>query len=131
MIKLISRVGLSIIAGASGQLLMKVAMTQFPPLSEWLPTLSTLTATQYIEPIAFLTGGISCYIIAMLLWLRVLRDLPLHYAYPLLSLGYVLVYFGAHFLPSLNEPLTHQKTIGVSLIMLGVIVMTNKPKDLS
>jgi undecaprenyl phosphate-alpha-L-ara4N flippase subunit ArnF len=77
----------------------------------------------------WVVSGVVCYIVAMLVWLQVLRLLPLSVAYPLLSLGYIVVYLAAYFLPEISEAFTYQKSVGIGLIMLGVILVTSKPKD--
>ena len=117
MFRLVTFITISIIAGAVGQLLMKLGMKKLSPM---MPT--------DVIPLAWIVAGIICYLLAMLLWLQVLRKLPLNVAYPLLSLGYIVVYLGAYLLPELSETLTTQKTLGVILIIVGVLVITGKPK---
>ena len=62
----------------------------------------------------------SAYALSMACWFFALRRLPLSYAYPLLSLSYVLVYLLAAVLPWFGETATLLKTAGVALIVFGV-----------
>ncbi len=64
-------------------------------------------------------GGL-CYVIAVLLWVNVLQKLSLARAYPLLSLGYPLVYIGA--IVWLGEAPTLARTAGTLLVCVGVLL---------
>lgn len=57
----------------------------------------------------------------MLLWLEVLRVVPLNIAYPMLSLNFVFVALVSHFW--FDEPVRKQDWCGITLIMLGVIIL--------
>ena len=80
-------------------------------------------------PSGFLIFGIMCYAIAMLSWIVALKKYDLSFAYPLLSIGYLLVYIGAFLWPGLGEQLTLNKTIGLSLVILGVTISAQKNND--
>jgi len=107
----------SVAGGAAGQLLMKSGISNLA-----IGSPSELISSISIAPGALLLVilGISAYVFAMLIWIHTLKHLKLSVAYPLLSLGYVLVYFAAAFLPGFNESLSVQKTIGIALIIFGV-----------
>lgn len=96
----------SIVAGAIGQLTMKAGLQNMHTLA----------------PNPMLILGVFCYAAAMISWILALKKYDLSFAYPLLSLGYLLVYIGAHLWPELGEELTLNKTIGLILIILGVTV---------
>ena len=121
----------SILAGAIGQLMMKLGVQMLSPLSAHLEALLTDMTFPPLAAMAWVTGGVLCYLLAMVLWLRVLKELPLSMAYPLLSLGYIVVYLGAYFLPTLEESLSQQKTLGIALIIMGVVVMASQPKEVT
>jgi undecaprenyl phosphate-alpha-L-ara4N flippase subunit ArnF len=59
--------------------------------------------------------------------LSALGDMPLGRAYSLLSISYALVYVLAASLPMFDEDFSLFKTLGVSLVMLGVITI-NSPR---
>ncbi|PWQ95728.1 4-amino-4-deoxy-L-arabinose-phosphoundecaprenol flippase subunit ArnF [Leucothrix arctica] len=131
MSQLIAYVTASIMAGAIGQLMMKLGIQQLSPLQDHVYAFFTAFTVPALIPVAWVAAGIACYLVAMLLWLKVLRALPLSMAYPLLSLGYIVVYLGAYFIPALEESLTRQKTMGIALIIVGVIVIASKPKGVA
>lgn len=101
---------LSIIAGAFAQLAMKAGLLEMTT-----PT-----------PSALLICGVGFYGIAMISWVFALKRYDLSFAYPMLSLGYLLVYVGAYLWPELGEDLTWNKTIGLILVTLGVTISAQK-----
>lgn len=111
---------IAVVLNAGAQLLLRSAMhgveggvtstRQFVSLLPWLMT---------SPPIL---GGLACYVLSLGLWLVVLSRLPVSIAYPLQSLGYVLVVLTAHVL--LNESLSANKLLAVTLIVLGVVFLT-------
>ena len=71
-----------------------------------------------------LLGGVFFYGASFLLWMYILKRVPLSLAYPSLSLGYILVAFlSAKYL---GESLTLSKIAGSLIIILGVIVLFKK-----
>ena len=74
-----------------------------------------------------LGSAVLAYALSMLCWLLALKHLPLSRAYSWLSLSYALVYLGAALLPGLGEPLSLPRTLGVGLVIAGVIAI-NAPR---
>jgi len=104
--------GLSTVLGAAGQLLFRrFGIAQQP---------QGLSISQVPDGLQFLILGIGCYLVAVVLWVRVLRDLPLSRAYPLLCLSYPLVYLGA--LAWLQEPLEVKRALGTALVTAGALL---------
>lgn len=68
--------------------------------------------------------GLGCYAVSLLFWMSAIARLALSFAYPLLSLSYVLVYIVAARWPLLNEPLSIGRSIGIAIVILGVILVT-------
>lgn len=114
---------LSIMLGAIGQLLMKVGMKTFGPIGD-LGSLHTMTSFTEPHLYAFLWvgGGLLCYVTAMMTWIGVLKVMDLSRAYPLLSLGYVVVYAGAVSWARIGEQPTLLRTFGTSVIVGGVVL---------
>lgn len=104
---------LSVVSGALGQLFMKAGM---------------VTGWQQWQGAGWVVLGIACYGLAMLVWIYVLAHFELSVAYPLLSLGYVVVYLGAVWWPYLGESFSTSKTLGIACIMVGVLLVA-KPHD--
>ncbi len=109
-------VALSIVLGSAAQILLKLGVNGLPaPL--------TLEAVP-VSSLLWIASGLFCYALALLLWMLALSRYPLSFAYPLLSITYILVYLGAVLLPGLQETVSLQKTLGILLIVGGVILVT-------
>ena len=79
---------------------------------------------------ACLGFGLACYLLSMLLWIRVLMRLPLSVAYPLLSISYVLVYLVATSWSFWGETASTARSAGIGLILLGVILVSLPAKQI-
>ena len=110
----------SVLLVSAAQLGMRWSMTRLPSPDLWL--------TASIDPVAIVVvlSAIVAYALSMLCWLAALRDLPLGRAYSLLSISYALVYLLAASLPLFNETFSLSKTLGVALVMLGVIIINSR-----
>ena len=115
---------ISIFAGACAQLMMKAGLMLLGPLNIVFENLQDSFILPPISGLAWIAAGIAGYFMAVILWVRVLKVYPLNMAYPLLSLGYVVVYLGSVWWPAVNESFSLQKTLGVFLIIIGVIIVT-------
>ena len=115
---------ISIFAGACAQLMMKAGLMLLGPLNIVFENLQDSFILPPISGLAWIAAGIAGYFMAVILWVRVLKVYPLNMAYPLLSLGYVVVYLGSAWWPVVNESFSLQKTLGVFLIIIGVIIVT-------
>jgi len=63
----------------------------------------------------------SCYILSILLWLKGLSGTPLSKAYPLQSLGYILVFATSYFV--LKESISFLQILGLLVICLGILIL--------
>lgn len=108
----------SILLGAVGQLLLKVGA-----ISANEVTIQAGLGIELINTVSWLMVGLICYCLALLTWLKVLAKWPLSVSYPLLSIGYILVYIGATQWPMIGEQASLVKTVGTLLIMLGVVLV--------
>jgi undecaprenyl phosphate-alpha-L-ara4N flippase subunit ArnF len=111
----------SVLLVSAAQLGMRWSMSRLPSPEHWLTTSIDLSA------VAVVLVAIFAYALSMLSWLAALRDLPLGRAYSLLSISYALVYLLAASLPLFNEAFSLSKTIGVALVILGVITINSRP----
>jgi len=112
----------SVLLVSMAQLSMRWSMTRLPRPDQWL-TLPSVDSTA----LAVVLAAIFAYALSMLCWLAALRDLPLGRAYSLLSISYALVYLLAASLPLFNESFSFSKSLGVALVMLGVITINTRP----
>ncbi|WP_426234242.1 4-amino-4-deoxy-L-arabinose-phosphoundecaprenol flippase subunit ArnF [Pseudomonas sp. TWP3-2] len=111
----------SVLLVSAAQLGMRWSMTRLPAPQDWLP-LSNLDVTA----LTVVMAAIFAYALSMLCWLLALRDLPLGRAYSLLSISYALVYLLAASLPLFNETFSFSRSLGVALVMLGVITINTR-----
>jgi multidrug transporter EmrE-like cation transporter len=63
-------------------------------------------------------GGLSCYVLSVVVWIIGLSRVDVTIAYPLLSLGYVLNAIGASYF--LGEVVSIQRMAAIALILIGV-----------
>jgi len=110
---------------SAAQLGMRWSMTRLPQPEQWLVALSAGSVD--LSALAVVVAAIFAYALSMLCWLAALRDLPLGRAYSLLSISYALVYLLAASLPLFNESFSFTKSLGVALVMLGVITINTRP----
>ncbi|HEF4760820.1 TPA: 4-amino-4-deoxy-L-arabinose-phosphoundecaprenol flippase subunit ArnF [Pseudomonas putida] len=111
----------SVLLVSTAQLGMRWSMNRLPQPDQWLSAHIDLFA------IAVVLTAILAYALSMLCWLVALRHLPLGRAYSLLSISYALVYLAAASLPLFNEAFSLSKSLGVALVILGVITINSRP----
>jgi multidrug transporter EmrE-like cation transporter len=106
---------------AAAQLLLKVATRPLAHFSEF--TTDTLGSSLAIlfKSLPFWTGMV-CYATSVCVWLAALSKAPVSTAYPMLSLGYVVV--AAVSVTWLGESMGPAKVLGIALICAGVILVS-------
>ncbi|AZF10976.1 Undecaprenyl phosphate-aminoarabinose flippase subunit ArnF [Pseudomonas sp. R2-37-08W] len=109
---------------SAAQLGMRWSMTRLPLPEAWLSALSS--ASLDLNALGVVVLAIIAYALSMLCWLGALKHLPLGRAYSLLSISYALVYLLAACLPVFNEHFSLVKTLGVALVILGVLVINSR-----
>ncbi|KMN18380.1 4-amino-4-deoxy-L-arabinose-phosphoundecaprenol flippase subunit ArnF [Pseudomonas sp. FSL R10-1350] len=114
----------SVLLVSGAQLGMRWSMTRLPEPTQWLEAISQGDVS--ISALAVVFAAIMAYALSMLCWLLALRDLPLGRAYSLLSFSYALVYLLAASLPVFHESFTLSKTLGVALVILGVLTINSR-----
>ena len=103
----------------TGELLLKYGMNKVGLLSfnaeVFLPTLWRAFSTPHV------IAGFASIFLGSIFWLSVISRLPLSYAYPMLSVSYILVVIASWLL--LGEQLTVNRVLGVFIICTGVVVV--------
>lgn len=115
----------SVLLGSAAQLGMRWSMTRLPHPEQWASALSNGNVD--VSAVIVVLAAIFAYAVSMVTWLAALRDVPLGRAYSLLSISYALVYVLAASLPLFNETFSLSKTLGVALVILGVITINSRP----
>ncbi|MBS7415590.1 4-amino-4-deoxy-L-arabinose-phosphoundecaprenol flippase subunit ArnF [Pseudomonas syringae] len=106
---------------SAAQLGMRWSMSRLPSPAH---SLELHNSTQLdLSALMVVCASITAYALSMLFWLLALRVLPLSRAYSLLSISYALVYTLAAALPVFHETFTVSKTVGVTLIVAGVLII--------
>jgi multidrug transporter EmrE-like cation transporter len=67
-------------------------------------------------------GGLAAYVSSAGVWLLVLSKIDVSKAYPFVGIGFIGTMMFAHWF--LNEPLTMTKVLGTSLVLLGVLLIS-------
>ncbi|MDY7538151.1 EamA family transporter [Undibacterium sp. RTI2.1] len=108
-----------IFLNAIAQLLLKIGTKAVGAIhltaENWLP-IGLKLATQL--PII---GGLTCYVLSVLVWIVGLSRVDVSIAYPLLSIGYVVNAFLAWYL--LGEVMSLQRILAIGVIIIGVALL--------
>jgi multidrug transporter EmrE-like cation transporter len=106
---------------AAAQLLLKVAARPLGHLSGFdLETLRYSVSSLGASPAFW--AGMLCYGTSVCVWLAALAKAPVSTAYPMLSLGYIVV--AAVSVLWLGETLSPAKALGIVLICVGVVLVS-------
>ena len=98
---------------AAGQLLFKTAASQWR-LDGW----TWATVRGFLSPA--LLAALVLYGVTTILWVLILRNVPLSAVFPLYALVFLLVPVAAHLV--LDEPWSWNTLIGGGVIIVGVII---------
>ena len=71
---------------------------------------------------SYILLGLGSYGISVAIWLLVLARVEVSYAYPFLSVGYVVVTLMGYFM--FQESLSWIRVVGISIIIVGVILLS-------
>jgi multidrug transporter EmrE-like cation transporter len=108
-----------VLLNAGAQLLLKAGMTQIGhfefSMANALPIGMKVVGNM---PIIM---GLSLYGLSVGVWLLVLSRVPVSFAYPMLSIGYIVNAFAAYYL--FGEPLTSVRMFGIFIIIAGVYLV--------
>lgn len=109
----------SVLLSASAQLMLRKGMSGISFAGMQGGALVTAIFKAVFDPWVF--AGLSFYVLSILPWMYVLSKVEVSYAYPFVSIGYVVVVVGAYFF--FREPISLMKMAGVLLICLGVFLV--------
>lgn len=105
---------------AIAQLSLKQGMRQighfeFTPAILW--NMAWQIGTNY-----FVVFGLVCYLVSVAFWLLALSRVDVGFAYPMLSIGYIVTAIAAYYL--FGEDLTPVRVAGIAVIMVGVFMIS-------
>ncbi|MBO4654907.1 MAG: EamA family transporter [Bacteroidales bacterium] len=70
----------------------------------------------------WLWGAMFCYAISIVLWMSVLSKVEVSYAYPFLSIGYVVASIAGYYF--FSESLSAVRILGIIVICIGVFLIS-------
>ncbi len=103
----------------AGQFLMKRGMSQVGVISGDLSQMISSLTIAFTNP--YVLAGVGAYGLSSIFWLVLLSRVDLSYAYPALSLGYVLVTLVSALM--LGEYVSGLRWAGVLVICVGVLLV--------
>ena len=112
-----------VLLNAAAQLLLKAATRATGEITLSWPGVAA-AAPQLLSHYGW-WGGITCYLLSVLIWILALSRAPVSVIYPLLSIGYIVNAVGAALL--FGESLESSKLLGITVIVLGVYLLTRSP----
>ena len=105
---------------AFAQLALKQGAERIANINFSIENVIPITLQVITNPWIF--GGLTLYGISVILWILALSRVEVSYAYPMLSIGYVLVTIAGW--AFFNESISLTKIAGIAVIMLGVILIS-------
>jgi len=114
---ILSGVGLN----AAAQLLLKLATRPLAHYSRF-DVETILAAALLLFRSAPFWAGMVCYAASLCVWLAALSKAPVSIAYPMLSIGYILVAWAS--MIWLGETMSPAKVLGIALICVGVVLVS-------
>ena len=111
---------LGVLLNAMAQLCLKQGMRQVGHFAFSLENILPIGFKVAINPFVF--TGLMCYVISVLVWLMALSRVEVSFAYPLLSVGYIVTAFAGQFF--FGETLGPVRWAGILVICFGVYLIT-------
>ncbi len=103
----------------TGQFLMKAGINKIGKISIFNDFFNTLLRT---VTSGYVIGGFSAYAVSAVLWIIILSRAELSWAFPMVSLSYVITVLAAPVL--LNESFSVQRLAGTLVIIIGVFLVS-------
>ena len=111
---------LGVLLNAAAQLFLKEGMRRIGHFEfVWA---DIVPITIQVAGNVFVLGGLLCYVVSVAVWLLVLSRVEVSFAYPLLSVGYIVNAVGGYYLFQENLSLT--RITGILIICVGVYFVT-------
>jgi len=110
---------LGVSLNAAGQLFLKSGANIIGPITSNSSFTASLTSALNV----YIFLGLLCYILSISAWIIALTRIDVSIAYPMLSLGYVIVTIAAWFL--FNEPISSIKILSLFIIIAGIVLLAN------
>jgi multidrug transporter EmrE-like cation transporter len=120
MVKYIPLILVGVLLNAFAQVLLKKGMLGIGyfefHFQNFFPIIKKVTINSYI------LSGLASYVVSVAIWLLVLARVEVSYAYPFLSVGYVVVTLMGYFI--FQESLSWMRVVGIAVIIVGVLLLS-------
>ncbi|OGT42382.1 MAG: 4-amino-4-deoxy-L-arabinose transferase [Gammaproteobacteria bacterium RIFCSPHIGHO2_12_FULL_37_34] len=110
---------LGVMLNAGAQLMLKAGMTQIGHFDFSLASAIPVSFKVMSNPPIMI--GLMMYVMSVGVWLLVLSRVQVSFAYPMLSIGYIVNALAAYYL--FGEPLTSLRILGIFIIIAGVYLV--------
>jgi multidrug transporter EmrE-like cation transporter len=111
---------LGVLLNAAAQIFLKEGMRRIGHFEfVWA---NIVPITMQVAGNVFVLGGLLCYVISVAVWLLVLSRVEVSFAYPLLSVGYIVNAVAGYYL--FHENLSMTRITGILIICVGVYFVT-------
>jgi drug/metabolite transporter (DMT)-like permease len=111
---------LGVLLNACAQLALKQGMRDIGHFVFSIENILPIGAKVALSP--FVMIGLLCYVVSVIVWLMVLSRVDVSYAYPLLSVGYIVTAFAGRLF--FGEVLGPVRWAGILIICMGVYLIT-------
>ncbi|OEU61645.1 MAG: 4-amino-4-deoxy-L-arabinose transferase [Desulfobacterales bacterium S5133MH16] len=111
---------LGVMLNAAAQLALKQGMRNIGYFDFRLESCSRVVIAVVASP--YILAGLGCYIFSVAVWLLVLSRVEVSFAYPLLSIGYIVTAVAGRLF--FNESMDITRWAGIMVICLGVWLIT-------
>jgi drug/metabolite transporter (DMT)-like permease len=111
---------LGVLLNAFAQVALKQGMRTIGHFAFSLENILPVGTRVFLNP--FVLAGLIAYVVSVLVWLMALSRVEVSYAYPLLSVGYIVAALAGQVL--FHEALTPVRWAGILVICLGVFLVT-------
>lgn len=111
-------IAITLVLTAYGQLILKWRLNTFDAFPATLSAQVRYMITALLDP--YILSSFAAAFLASLTWIAALTKFHLSYAYPFMSLSFIIVLVFSYLL--FNEPLNVYKLAGAGLVVLGLII---------
>ena len=109
-----------VLLNAAAQLLLKAGVRSLGAIQLHWESLMAAGWRLAFEP--HIMGGLSCYVVSVVVWVLALSRVDVSIAYPMLSIGYVVNAVAAWAL--FGEAVTPIRMAGIGVIIVGVYIVS-------
>ena len=110
---------LGVFLNAMAQLLLKAGTNAVGPFGFHADNIVPIGMKLALEP--HILGGITCYVVSLVVWILGLSRVEVSIAYPMLSIGYALNALAAWYL--FGEAVSVTRLTGIGVIIIGVYIV--------